>query len=199
MHDIFTSVGATNATWVWCPYIDIHKFAPIARFYPGDEYVDWTCLDGYNWAKARSHPVAWKTFDQIFASSYRQIVNRIAPSKPMLLAEIASSGGGKAKARWISNMFDALHTKYRRMRGLIWFDQVQQGVSWPLENSPIVTRAFAQGLRQHRIPGKQLRIPGHKSDPPTALIRGQRRPYLRLKRPQKFAANPASWGFGIER
>jgi hypothetical protein len=156
VHDIFTSVGATNTTWVWCPYIDIHKFAPIASFYPGDEYVDWSCLDGYNWAKARSHPVAWKTFDQIFAGSYRQIVNRIAPSKPMLLAEIASSGGGKAKARWIRDMFGALHTRYRRVRGLIWFDQVQQGVSWPLENSPIVTRAFAQGLRQHDYRGNSF-------------------------------------------
>jgi Glycosyl hydrolase family 26 len=147
VHDIFAAVGATNATWVWCPYIDVHRFAPIASFYPGDEYVDWTSLDGYNWANARSHPVPWKSFDQIFASSYHQIVTKIAPKKPMLLAEIASSGGGHAKAQWIHAMFKALKTKFRRVRGLIWFDQVQQGVSWPLENSPLVKRAFASGLR----------------------------------------------------
>jgi mannan endo-1,4-beta-mannosidase len=147
VHDIFTAVGATNTTWVWCPYIDVHRFAPIASFYPGDEYVDWTSLDGYNWAKARSHPVPWKSFDQIFAGSYHQIVTKIAPKKPMLLAEIASSGGGRAKALWIDGMFKALQTKFRRVRGLIWFDQVQQGVSWPLENSPLVAQAFASGLR----------------------------------------------------
>jgi hypothetical protein len=147
VHDIFTAVGATNTTWVWCPYIEAHKFAPLASLYPGDEYVDWTSLDGYNWAKARSHPVPWKSFDQIFAGSYHQIVTKIAPKKPMLLAEIASSGGGRAKARWIDAMFNDLKTKFRRVRGLIWFDQVQQGVSWPLENSPLVSRAFASGLR----------------------------------------------------
>jgi Glycosyl hydrolase family 26 len=149
VHDIFAAVGATNTTWVWCPYIDSHKFAPLASFYPGDEYVDWTCLDGYNWAKARVNPAPWKSFDQIFAGSYHQVVTRIAPTKPMVLGEIASSGGGGAKAEWIRNMFRSLRTKFRRVRGLIWFDQVQQGVSWPLENSPIVTRAFAAGLSQH--------------------------------------------------
>jgi hypothetical protein len=148
VHDIFTSVGATNATWVWCPYIDIHKFGALASFYPGDEYVDWSGLDGYNWANARSHPVPWKSFDQIFAASYRQVTQRIAPKKPLLLGEIASSGSGRAKANWIRGMFSALNTRFRRVRGLIWFDQVQQGVSWPLESSPLVTQAFASGLRQ---------------------------------------------------
>ena len=148
VHDIFSSVGATNATWVWCPYIDIHKFGVLASFYPGDEYVDWSCLDGYNWANARGHPVPWKSFDQIFAGSYHQVVTRVAPKKPMLLGEIASSGGGRAKAEWIRGMFESLGTKFRRVRGLIWFDQVQQGVSWPLETSPLVTQAFATGLKQ---------------------------------------------------
>jgi len=148
VHDIFTAAGATNATWVWCPYIDMHKFDPIASFYPGDEYVDWSCLDGYNWANARSHPVPWKSFDQIFAGSYHQVVTRIAPRKPMLLGEIASSGGGHQKAEWIRGMFKSLRTKFPRVRGLIWFDQVQQGVSWPLETSRLVSKAFAAGLRQ---------------------------------------------------
>ena len=51
VHDIFTSVGATNATWVWCPYVDPEQpsFRPLSSLYPGDSYVDWTCLDGYNW------------------------------------------------------------------------------------------------------------------------------------------------------
>jgi beta-mannanase len=148
VHDIFTSVGATNTTWVWCPYIDIHKFAPIASFYPGDEYVNWTCLDGYNWAHARSHPVPWKTFNQLFAGSYRQVTKRIAPHKPLLLGEIASSGGARAKSRWVKDMFALLRTRYRRVRGLIWFNQVQQGVSWPLESSRSVMRAFAAGLKR---------------------------------------------------
>ena len=50
VHDIFTSVGATNATWTWCPYVDPgNRLEDLGSLYPGDEYVDWTCLDGYNW------------------------------------------------------------------------------------------------------------------------------------------------------
>ncbi len=155
VHDIFTAVGATNATWTWCPYIDIHQFAPIASFYPGNEYVDWSCLDGYNWARARSHPTAWKSFDQIFAGSYHQLVTKIAPTKPVMLGEIASSGGGHKKAEWIHGMFKSLRTKFRRVRGLIWFDQVQQGVSWPLEGSPKAMQAFATGLKQPSFRGNR--------------------------------------------
>ena len=54
VHDIFDEVGANNATWVWCPNVDFTAhLTPLKRLYPGDEYVDWTCLDGFNWGK---HP-----------------------------------------------------------------------------------------------------------------------------------------------
>jgi hypothetical protein len=148
VHDIFTSVGATNATWVWCPYVDAkRRFRPLARLYPGDAYVDWTCLDGFNWASNPTNPHPWQTFDQIFDATYRRVVKRIAPKKPMVLAEMASTGGHRAKARWIRDMFKVLPTKYRRIRGLIWFDQIDRGTNWPLETSPAATKAFARGIR----------------------------------------------------
>ena len=43
-----------------------------------------------------------------------------------------------------------MHTKYRRMRGLIWFNQVDRGIDWPLETSLDATNAFAWGLRHTR-------------------------------------------------
>jgi len=148
VHDIFAAAGATNATWVWCPYVDPkRRFQPLAQVYPGDEYVDWTCLDGFNWASNSTNPHPWRNFDQIFGSTYRRIVERIAPGKPMVLAELASTGAHRAKAKWIRNMFKMMRTKYRRIRGLIWFNQVDRGIDWPLETSPAATRAFAGGIR----------------------------------------------------
>jgi Glycosyl hydrolase family 26 len=148
VHDIFASVGATNATWVWCPYADpAHKFGNLSQLYPGNAYVDWTCMDGFNWAANPANPHPWKSFDQIFASTYRKIVKKVAPGKPVILAELASTGGGRAKAAWITKMFKMLATKYRRVRGLIWFDRVDRGVSWPLETSPAALGAFARGIR----------------------------------------------------
>ena len=149
VHDIFTSVGATNATWVWCPYAVPSPASPRpARYYPGNEYVDWTCLDDFNWGQNAVNPQPWHSFAQILDSNYREIVNKVAPSKPMLLAETASNGQGQAKATWIRQMFKALATKFRRIHGLIWFDQVDRGVQWPIETSAAATRAFANGIRQ---------------------------------------------------
>jgi hypothetical protein len=61
---------------------------------------------------------------------------------------MASTGSGRAKATWIRNMFDQLRTNFRRIRGMIWFDQVDRGVDWPLETSAAASRAFARGIRK---------------------------------------------------
>jgi hypothetical protein len=149
VHDIFTSVGATNATWVWCPYAHGDpRFGPLARYYPGDEYVDWSCLDVFNWATNGVNSQPWRSFNEIISPSYRQITTKIAPRKPMLLAEFASGGTGRHKAEWIKQMFKDLRTKYRRIRGLIWFEQLDRGVGWPIESAPQATAAFGRGIRQ---------------------------------------------------
>src|ERR1044072_98724 len=148
VRDIFTAVGATNATWVWCPYADPGgKFGGLGRFYPGDEYVDWTCMDGYNWASNTANPHPWRSFDTIFEPTYLQIVRHVAPKKPVLLAEMASTGSGKAKAAWIRNMSKMLAFKYPPTRGMVWFEQVDRGIDWPLAPSPLASPAFAGGLR----------------------------------------------------
>jgi hypothetical protein len=148
VHDIFTSVGATNATWVWCPYAEVkRRFAPLTALYPGDEYVDWACMDGFNWANNATNPHRWRSFGEIFSTTYQRLIKRVAPGKPILLAEMASTGGPRAKATWIADMFKQLASSYRRIRGLVWFEQVDRGVNWPLESSAAATRAFSKGIR----------------------------------------------------
>ena len=104
VHNIFTSVGARNVSWVWCPNWTSAPFTytPVSRFYPGDRYVDWTCLDGYN----ADDP--WLSFSQVYGRSYQTIVKHIAPTKPMMLGEVSSTEAGGSKATWIRNMFAAL-------------------------------------------------------------------------------------------
>jgi len=154
VHDIFTAVGATNVTWAWCPYAEVDRhFAALKPLYPGDEYVDWTCMDGFNWGSNPTNPHTWKGFKEIFGPTYRKLTKQIAPTKPIVLAEMASTGHGRAKADWISNMFKELSTNFRRIRGLIWFDQVDRGVEWPLETSAPAARAFAKGVRKRSFKG----------------------------------------------
>jgi hypothetical protein len=147
VHDIFTSVGATNATWVWCPYAEANRrFAPVAPLYPGNAYVDWTCMDGFNWANNPTNPHKWHSFGEIFSTTYRRLVKKIAPAKPVMLAEMASTGAPRARATWIADMFRQLATKYRKVRGLVWYDQIDRGINWPLESSMEAARAFAKGI-----------------------------------------------------
>ena len=157
VHDIFASVGATNASWVWCPYAGARgPRAAIGRYYPGDKYVDWTCLDGYNWGIHSTSPTPWQSFDSLFAASYRKLTRRIAPGKPVMLGEFASNGGGKPKATWISRMFRVLPSQYPKVHGLVWFNRPDRGMSWTLESSPVGLTAFSKGIRNKRYRGPRF-------------------------------------------
>jgi hypothetical protein len=171
VHDIFTSVGADNATWVWCPNVNIYgDLAKLGPLYPGGRYVDWTCLDGFNWGIRRGAP-GWLSFNRIFHSTYRQIVKRVAPRKPLMIAEIASSDKGGSKARWIRDMLSKVRRRYRKVRGLVWMDVNDRGTHWPIETSSRrARRAFRKGLA-HRafrpnvfgdIAGSPIRPPARR-------------------------------------
>jgi Glycosyl hydrolase family 26 len=159
VHDIFTSVGATNVSWVWCPNVDPSKeFRDYASMYPGDQYVDWTSLDGYNWGKAPYRPAGWKTFDQLFSSTYHRIVDTIAPSKPMVIGEVGSTEYGGSKAAWISEMLERLPTAYPKIHGLVWFNREAEGepMDWSIETSASATSAFATGIQNPAYAGSQF-------------------------------------------
>jgi hypothetical protein len=157
VHDIFAAVGATNATWVWCPYADSNKrrFRNIRPLYPGDRYVDWTCMDGYNWGKTPVNPHPWKTFTEIFDPTYELLTTKVAPKKPILLGELATSPYGGHKAAWIRDMLAKLPVAYPRVRGFVYFDGIDRGIEWPIESSLSATRAFTSGIRRGIFKGNR--------------------------------------------
>jgi hypothetical protein len=152
VHDIFDSVGADNVTWVWCPHVDPEgRLQDLGSLYPGDAYVDWTCLDGYNWGTNRAgtnatSPKVWRSFSQIYNRTYHEIVDEIAPSKPMIIGEIGSTEHGGSKAAWIEDMLSRLPT-FPKLRGLLYFDVHADNMDWPIETSGAATNAFANGIQ----------------------------------------------------
>lgn len=155
VHDIFTRVGAANVSWVWCPNADpLHQYPSFSSLYPGDAYVDWTCLDGYN----GDDP--FQSFQDIFASSYDTITGSVAPSKPMLVGETGATETGGGKPRWIADMFSVLPTRFPKIRGLLWFDKVDRGPGghsdWPIESSPASISAFAAGVAGAQFAGNRF-------------------------------------------
>jgi len=148
VHDIFTSVGATNATWVWCPNVDPNgEFLNLASQYPGNAYVDWTGLDGYNWGTNPAKPDRWRSFDQLYRSTYDKVAETIAPSKPLIVSEIGSTEYGGSKAAWIRDALSKIPSQYPKIHGLLWFEQFDDGMDWPIETSTGATEAFAEGIQ----------------------------------------------------
>jgi hypothetical protein len=145
VHNIFTNVGATNVSWVWCPNIDPNNsWASIGSVYPGDAYVDWTCLDGYN----GNDP--WTSFQSLFQSTYTLITTSVAPAKPMFVGETGSTESGGSKAQWITAMLSTLPTAFPKIHGLLYYDVSTPGPGgysdWPLESSTSAESAFASGV-----------------------------------------------------
>jgi len=146
VHDLFQQVGATNVTWVWCPNIDFPGEVPLNRLYPGPAYVDWTCLDGYNWGDASGRPTErWTPFVSVFAKSLTELY-AIAPRKPVMIGETASSEHGGSKAVWIADALRELPTRFPQVRAVIWFNKIWDGMDWVIESSTSAQAAFAAAI-----------------------------------------------------
>ena len=157
VHDIFTQVGATNATWVWCPNVDPeNQLQSLSALYPGDEYVDWTGLDGYNWGTNPARPDKWRSFDSLYSSTYKKITETVAPSKPLMISEVGSTEYGGSKAAWIKDMLAKIPTSYPKIRGLLWFEKFDDGMDWPIETSASATSAFAEGMKNPAYAGNSF-------------------------------------------
>jgi hypothetical protein len=147
VHDIFREVGATNATWVWCPNVDPYgNLHDLASLYPGDAYVDWTGLDGYNWGTNPAHNDQWLSFEQLYRSTYEYIAGTLAPSKPLAIAEIGSTESGGSKAAWIRDALASIASGYPKVGAVLWFEKYDNGMDWPIETSNSATAAFAAGI-----------------------------------------------------
>jgi hypothetical protein len=156
VHDIFSEVGAANVTWVWCPNVEYSGATPLSEVYPGNAYVDWTGLDGYNRGTNPAAPEGWKTFSQVYRSSYNAITGSIAPGKPLMVGEVASSEYGGSKSAWIKDMLTRVPTEFPQIRALLYFDKYDSSMDWPLETSSSALSAFAEGVQNSDYVGNTL-------------------------------------------
>jgi hypothetical protein len=144
IHDIFVQNGATNVTWVWCPNVDSYSTIPFDPLYPGDDYVDWTCIDGYNFGTSQSWST-WTSFSSLFGPTYNHLL-RLAPSKPIMIGEIGTSETGGSKSDWITDMLTVqLPNNFPHIKALVWFN-INKEDDWRIESSAKSQLAFAQGI-----------------------------------------------------
>ncbi|MGU3650872.1 glycoside hydrolase family 26 protein [Mycolicibacterium sp. A43C] len=138
VHDIFIRHGATNAVWVWAPNnTDSDGAPPAMSYYPGDAYVDWTGIDGYNWGTSDPE-FEWQSFTEVFGPLYDQLH---ALGKPVIIGETASDETGGDKAAWISDIVPQLRSRFPDVRAIVWFD-IDKERAWPIDSSPASLAAF---------------------------------------------------------
>ena len=135
IHDLFTAAGARNVVWAWCPNVTDTNGSnkTTLEYYPGDDYVDWTGVDGYNWGGGD-----WQTFKQVFKDIYPLLASK---KKPILIGEMSSSETGGDKAAWIAGMIPSLKTDYPLIKGVVWFD-VNKERDWRVDSSTSTLTAF---------------------------------------------------------
>jgi hypothetical protein len=144
VHDIFVQEGATNVTWVWCPNHDTSDSMPIEEYYPGDTYVDWVCMDGYNFGTRESWS-SWIGADAVFGDTYNHL-SRIAPSKPIMIGEVSVTEQGGDKAAWITEFLqNTLPNTFPRVKAFVWFN-VNETIDWHIDSSVASQHAFAAGI-----------------------------------------------------
>src|SRR5579883_2506454 len=152
VHDIFQQEGATNVRWVWCPNDVVRGVAPdFTPLYPGDAYVDYVALDGYNWGT--SHPGhKWHSFADEFSSSYHLLTS--LTNKPVMIGETSSAEVGGNKADWITQaFFQAIPALFPRIKCVIWFNMNKE-TDWLINSSPAALQAFRQVVASPLYQGK---------------------------------------------
>lgn len=139
---LFRAEGAHNVRWVWTPYVNLNGGLPFTRFYPGNRYVDWAGLDGYNWGG--SFP--WQSFRNIFSASYKELL-RIT-SRPLLIGEVGCGAVGGSKAAWLRSMLRQSIPRMTHIRAVVWFDAMGPSGDLRVNTSNAALHAFRRWTHQ---------------------------------------------------
>jgi hypothetical protein len=142
---------APNVKFVWCPNVMQGEPDPVTWF-PGEAYVDWTCMDGYNGSTLKN--TSWITPANLFQTTYERLLS-IAPNKPIMIGETASNEqgapSGTSKAAWITEFLGTWLPAHPAVKAVVYFNwpivsSSGTTMEWPIESSPAAQEAFKAGI-----------------------------------------------------
>lgn len=146
VRDVVASTGATNIKWVWNPNVPYWGSTPLTGLYPGAGYVDYVALDGYNWGTSQSWS-SWQEPEVLFGEGLAQ-VRQLAPGKPIVIAETASSELGGSKPQWTTNLFSYMSAQ-PDVVAVIWF-HFNKETDWRINSTTASADAFTAALATRR-------------------------------------------------
>jgi len=149
VHDLFEEEGATNVTWVWSvnrtSHPDVRENRP-AALYPGDDYVDWTAMSGFNWGTTRQW-MTWMTFDDLYEEPIKFLES---VGKPIAISEFGSVEVSGDKAEWIEDAYERIRIEHPLVGIVVYYDNPEKGLKgeqdWQIASSPESLAAYQEAV-----------------------------------------------------
>ena len=149
VYNVREELKADNVNLVWCPnntnQPDV-SWNTVSAYYPGDQYVDWVGMDGYNWGYG-----SWQSFDSVFSGVYQSITS--LTQKPIMIGEFGSAEQGGNKADWITDAFAKIKSSYPGIKVFCWFN-INKERDWRVNSSSSSEAAFKNSLQDGYFLGK---------------------------------------------
>jgi hypothetical protein len=147
LHRIFREQGADNVAWVWSPNWNSSpdtSWNRFARYYPGDDHVDWVGVSGYDF------------FAESPRTLFRAVVSAYGERKPIILSETAAiDHGAGSKAAWIGKLASWVEDT-PAVGAVVWFDtdiQHDSPHNFRLDTDRAALAAYRAMARRSRFSG----------------------------------------------
>jgi Glycosyl hydrolase family 26 len=139
---IFRQERATNVSWVWCPTAEGFARGDAPAFYPGDDQVDWTCVDVY----------AGRVFQPIGELMGPFLRWAAQHPRPIVVGEfgVAKAWGSAGRAAWLADA-ERTFKANRQIKAVAYFESDPAGngpsQQFQLTGDQPAFRAFARLTR----------------------------------------------------
>ncbi len=149
IHGVFAAAGVDNVRWVFAVNAeDVPADNRFVLYYPGDEFVDYIGIDGYNWGATQTWS-RWRSFKDIMDPAYQQAGT--ISGKPIMISEFGSTGKGGNKAVWIREAMQHIKTM-ERVRAVVLFN-VDKETDWSFAPGSAPAREFKKQLKDAHFKG----------------------------------------------
>lgn len=114
--NFFRANGLTEdkLLFIFCPNCMDVGTQPFEAFYPGDAYVNWNGIDGYNWGVTYWPNTYWQTFEDLFVPALIRMMK--LSTKPISICEFGTTSKVlsrydlEAKKEWLADACSWLST-----------------------------------------------------------------------------------------
>ncbi len=141
--DAFRSTGLdeTAVRFVFAPNGWSTPPYKIADYYPGDDVVDLIGISAYNFGTTIDR---WTTVSETLDGALAEL-RTIAPTKPYLIAQVASSGFGGDRDAWVRELF-ARTAADPNVVGFLWFN-LNKETDWRIWDGATVANGWTDGMK----------------------------------------------------